>query len=105
MSGITFYVSRFGQRTSVPRIGVALEKDSDVSNRVDECIQALVRIEQQGAARNDEHPFRVPDAAANQARVRRGLAFVELPGVVKGTQAGELPHVSEHAAKRVVNRD
>src|SRR5262249_4133578 len=47
--------------SSISRIRVGLEKDFDVARRIDESIKALVRIGQERAARNDQHPIRVPD--------------------------------------------
>src|SRR5215510_7730989 len=67
MSKVGFMFYFLTLQSSVPRIGVSLEKDFDVAHRVDERVESLVCIEQERATWNDEHPVRVPDRATDEA--------------------------------------
>src|SRR6266851_2222599 len=60
------FIRSFLAARLISRIGIGLEKYFDVRDRVDEGVEALVGIKEQGAAGNDQHPVRVPDRPPNE---------------------------------------
>src|SRR5262249_2123506 len=62
-------------------VGVGVEEEFDVVNRVDKAIQAFIRVAQEIMTRDHQLPMTVPNRTAQQTRVRilRTLEFAARP--------------------------
>src|SRR6266545_7301976 len=68
-------ISDFERSTSIARVAVSLEIELNVADCVDERVQPRIGIVQERAAGDDEHPLRVPGAAADEAIVVGQVGF------------------------------
>src|SRR5439155_16295649 len=82
-----------------------LKEDFDIADGGDEGLQALVRIEEESAAGNDQHPIGVPDRTADQAAIGGGLRRIEVAAVMIRPETGEAANVRENVAQRIVDRN
>src|SRR6185503_4487911 len=92
-------------RGSVAGVRVALQGEFDVAAGVDEGLQALIRIEQEGPAWNNEDPVGVPHGAAAQAGVFGGWSIIINPSGMIRAEAGQPPDLGEAFRERIVHRN
>ena len=65
----------------------------------------MLRIVQQRAAGNDQHPVGVPDAAADETAGLGGFGVIVNAVVVVGAEAREAPDLREAFRQRIVHRN